>query len=204
LGAGLNTVQKSGKVKLSIASSLWPQKDHSFLPGFVGLCRDHYGVAITPVDYVRAAEDARGAINAWIEEKTQKKITNLIPSGMVTSLTRLVLANAVYFKGDWASQFDAKVTKDEPFHLTAGKRVTARLMRQKGRFGYAEHDGLQVLELPYAGNDLSMVVLLPRRVDGLGELEAKLTLENLGAWTRGLRKLEVQVFLPKKFNRIYS
>jgi serpin B len=197
LNDGLNKVQKKGEVQLHVANSLWPHNDHPFRPDYVKLCKRHYGVSITPVDYARAAEDARRAINAWVEDKTQKKITDLIPPGMLTSLTRLVLANAIYFKGNWASRFEARRTKAEPFHLTADRTVPTPLMHQKGKFGYAEHDGLQVLELPYVGGELSMLVLLPRRVDGLGELEDKLTAQQFAAWTKDLRKRELLVYLPK-------
>ena len=193
----LHNVQKQGKVRLSIANSLWPQQDHPFRPEYLALCQRDYGVAITPVDYVAAADEARGKINAWVEDQTQKKITDLIVPGLLTPLTRLVLANAIYFKGSWASRFQAPLTQDEPFHLSADKVAAAPLMRQKGKFGCADFDDLQVLELPYAGGDLSMLVLLPHRVDGLAELEAKLTVETLAEWMKDLREREVEVLLPR-------
>lgn len=197
LDAGLNKVQKKGKVTLSIANSLWPQKDYPLLPDYVKLCKKHYGVGITPVDYVGDAEDGRRLINAWVLKKTRKKITDLIPQGLLIRSTRLVLANAIYFKGNWASQFDTKLTKEEPFRLTADNTVPVPLMHRNGEFGYAEPADFQVLELPYMGDDLSMLVLLPRRVDGLAELEDKLTVEKLTVWTKYLRKQEMEVFLPK-------
>jgi serpin B len=119
-----------------------------------------------------------------------------------------VLVNAIYFKGKWARQFETNLTENEPFYVSSGKAVTgptyafnyaesAPLMRQTGDFGYAELPDLQVLELPYAGDDLSMIVLLPREVDGLGNLEAGLTAENLTAWTASLKSQKVNVLLPK-------
>jgi serpin B len=197
LEAGLAGVQKKGKVKLSIANSLWPQKGYAFLPDYLDLCKKNYGTTITPLDYAKATEPARKTINTWVEDKTNKKITNLIGPGVLNESTRLVLVNAIYFKGDWSSQFKAEATQKQPFHLSAGKTVESPLMHQEREFGYRENDELQVLELPYAGNDLSMIVLLPRKANGLADLEAKLTVQNLAAWTGKLHRQKVEVFLPK-------
>jgi len=197
LEAGLASVQKKGKVKLSIANSLWPQKGYKFLPDYLDLCKKHYGTTITPLDYAKAAEPARKSINMWVEDKTNKKITNLIAPGVLGALTRMVLVNAIYFKGDWASQFKAEATQKQPFHVSGSQTVEASLMHQKREFGYSENNELQVLELPYAGDDLSMIVLLPRKTDGLAGIEAKLTAQNLAAWTGKLHRPKVEVFLPK-------
>jgi serpin B len=197
LEAELNAVQKKGKVQISVANSLWPQKDYPFLPEYVGLLKKYYGSSVTPVDYVGATEAARKTINDWVEQKTHRKITDLIKPGMLDSLTRLVLANAIYFKGNWASQFDPKQTSEQAFHVASDKDVKCRLMNRKATYGYAETPDLQVLELPYAGDDLSMIVLLPRNTDGVGVLENELTAAKLADWTRALREREVVVSLPK-------
>ena len=193
----LNEVQQKGQVKLAVANSLWPQVGYEFLPDYLALCREYYSTSITPVDYKGHAEAARKTINDWVEAKTNRKIVELLKPGMVGGSTRLVLVNAIYFKGNWASQFEAKRTENGPFHVPLGKSISAPLMRQTRYFFYAESPGLQVLELPYAGNDLSMLVLLPSKVDGLGDLEAELTAKNLTAWTANLESHEVQVLLPK-------
>jgi serpin B len=161
------------------------------------LCQKYYGSSIEPVDYSGHTEAARKTINDWVEARTNRKIVELLKSGMVGDSTRLVLVNAIYFKGNWASQFEARLTEDEPFHMSSEKSVAAPLMRQTHDFRYAESPGLQVLELPYAGGDLSMLVLLPNKVDGLGDLEAGLTAENLTTWTANLKSHKVAVFLPK-------
>ena len=197
MDAGIANIQNKGKVKLAVANSLWPQKKFAFLPGYIDLCRKHYGATITPLDYVNAAEPARKTINAWVEDKTNKKITDLIAPGVLGELTRMVLVNAIYFKADWASQFKAEATQKQPFHVSVSQTVETPLMHQKREFGYRENDELQVLELPYAGNDLSMIVLLPRKTDGLAGIEAKLTAQNLAAWTGKLQRPKVEVFLPK-------
>jgi serpin B len=197
LKANLDTVQKKGQIKLAVANSLWPQEGFSFLPDYLDLCQKYYGTSITPVDYIGHTEDARKIINNWVEAKTNRKIVELLKPGMLDSSNRLVLVNAIYFKGNWARRFEANLTENEPFNLPLGKTVTAPLMRQTGDFYYAEFPGLQVLELPYAGGDLSMLVLLPRQRDGLGNLEAELTAQNLTTWTANLKSHTVVVLLPK-------
>jgi serpin B len=197
LQANLNAIQQKGQVKLAVANSLWPQKGHAFLPDYLALCQKDYGTSITPVDYKGDTEAARKTINDWIEEKTNHKIVELLKPGVLNGLTRLVLANAIYFKGTWDRPFRTRLTTDQPFHVTTAKTVSAPLMEKEDDFRYAENPDLQVLELRYAGDDLSMVVLLPRKVDGLGDLEAKLTTQNLSAWATSLERQEVDVFLPK-------
>jgi serpin B len=189
-------VQEKGHVQLRVANALWPQKGYAFLEDYLALAEEYYGVLITPVDY-RETEVARQKINAWVEEKTQGKIKELIRPGILGVLTRLVLVNAIYFKGDWKSQFQPALTKPAPFWVTPHEKIQTPTMTQRQRFGYAEREGLQVLELPYAGDDVSMILLLPEKVDGLGRLEDALTPENLDRWTRPLEEKEVQVFLPK-------
>lgn len=193
----LTKIQQTGDVKLSVANSLWPQKGYKLLDEYMSLIKKHYGVSITAVDYVKAREAAREMINSWVEDKTQNKVKDLIKPGILDSLTRLVLVNAIYFKGNWEFQFETDQTKIGPFYLSPQKSVQAPLMTQKQEFRYAEFKSLQMLELPYTGNRLSMIVLLPRNTDGLELLESSLTAENLNLWNRSLRKRKVVVSLPK-------
>lgn len=192
----LNAVQKKGQVKLSVANSLWPQKEHPLLRSFLDLTRKCYGASVTPLDF-RAPEQARKTINTWVEDKTNQKIKDLIPGGVLNADTRLVLVNAIYFKGNWSSPFKAAATEEAPFRLPSGQTVQAPLMFQKKHFNYGANDDLQVLEMPYAGDDLSMVVLLPKKADGLNVLENNLTAANLAKWTQGMGSPEVKVYLPK-------
>jgi len=196
LEAKLGDTAGKGHIQLRVANALWPQHGYALLEAFLALAKQYYGVRITPVDY-EDAERARCTINAWVEEKTDKKIHEMIPPGLLGALTYLVLVNAIYFKGDWASQFDQRLTSDAPFWVTPAEQVQVPMMSQVHELRYGRDDGLQILELPYAGDDLSMVVLLPTEIDGLAELEACLTVENLGRWTRSLWHSEVQVFLPR-------
>jgi serine protease inhibitor len=196
LEAKLGDIGRKGHIQLRVANALWPQKGYALLEEFLAQTKQYYGVRVTTVDY-GDAETARCTINAWVEEKTENKIQEVIPPGLLDDLTRLVLVNAIYFKGNWASQFDQSLTSDAPFRVTPDEQVQVPMMSQVHGFRYREGDGLQVLELPYAGNDLSMVVLLPREIGGLAALEERLTVENLGRWTSGLWQSEVQLFLPR-------
>jgi serine protease inhibitor len=196
LEAKLGGIGEKGHIQLRVANALWPQKGYALLEEFLALTKQYYGVLITTVDY-GDAETARCTINDWVKEKTECKIQDIILPGILDALTRLVLVNAIYFKGNWASQFDQRLTSDAPFWVTHDEQVQVPMMSQVHEFGYGEGDGLQVLELPYAGDDLSMVVLLPRDRDGLAKLEESLTVENLGTWTRKLWPSEVKAFLPR-------
>ena len=120
----------------------------------------------------------------------------MIP-GALDPITRLVLTNAIYFKGTWTRQFDAKATRDAAFHLAADKKVPVPMMYQKRSFRYAAMDGVQVLELPYTGDVLSMVVLLPEKADGLPALERQLSQAKLAEWKGKLQEREIGVHLPR-------
>ena len=194
----LNELQKAGNIKLSVANSLWPQQGFEFLDEYLSLAKKYYGVSITPLDYKGACEEARRMINQWVKDKTQNKIKNLMQPGVLNALTRLVLVNAIYFKGNWENQFEVSRTKDETFFVSPEKSVQTPMMNQKRTsFRYAEFDSLQILELPYVGNELSMLVLLPKETYGLAQLESELSVENLTQWKSHLDKKEVLVSLPK-------
>jgi serine protease inhibitor len=196
LQARLDDIGRKGHVQMRVANALWPQQGYALLKEFLALTKQYYGVLVTAVDY-GDAETARCTINAWIENKTENRIQEMIPRDLLDATVCLILVNAIYFKGNWASQFDQSLTSDAPFWVTPAEQVQVPMMSQLIEFRYREGDGLQILELPYAGDDLSMVMLLPREIDGLAELEERLTVENLCRWTTGLWQSEVQVFLPR-------
>ncbi len=193
----LNAGGEKGSYQLSVANALWAQKDYKFLDDFTNLVTKNYDAAVNNMDFAGAAEEARHTINAWVEKQTRDKIKELLKPGVVNADTRLVLTNAIYFKGDWRLQFKKDQTRDEPFTLAAGAKADVPMMQQKDKFKYMEGDGFQALELPYAGGELAMVVLLPRKADGIGALEKALTLKNLSAWLTQLHQQEATVFLPK-------
>jgi serpin B len=183
--------------RLSTANALWGQKGYRFEADFLRLTRDQYGAGLGVVDFQSAPGEARRAINAWAEKETQGRIKDLVPENFPQPATRLVLTNAVYFKGDWASQFPKDATRAETFHLGGGRQAQAALMHQTGEFGYHDGGTFQALELPYAGKRLSMVVLLPRRPEGLADLERALTIDKLAGVFAALRQQSVVVTLPR-------
>lgn len=192
----LNAVQEKREIELSIANSIWGQEGYDFLKEFLDIINEYYQGKVKLVDFIEACENARNQINKWVEQKTKDKIKELIKPGILNPLTRLVLVNAIYFKGKWEKEFEKKLTKDTPFWLTPEDTVHCPMMQQKGSFNYCENDSLQILELPYLGDDLSMFVLLPREVDGLNKLENSLTIDNLNKWMNVSNK-EIKVYLPK-------
>jgi serpin B len=197
LQEGLNAVQKAGDIKLSIANAIWAEKSYTFLPGFMDLVQKEYRSKVSPADFVGNAAKEREVINAWVESKTNDKIKDLIPAGVLDALTRMVLVNAIYFKGDWASHFKEADTRELEFHVTAEKRVNAKMMYQQGEFRLAEDADTQALEMPYQGDRLSMLVLLPKQKNGISTLEKALTTKKLADLVAKLKKTKVQVAFPK-------
>ena len=187
---------KNRGIQLHLANRLWGQQGYEFLPEFLRITRENYGAELAPLDF-NLTEESRQTINLWVEEQTQQKIVDVIPSGALVSDTKLVLTNAVYLKGDWNQPFDEERTEDEDFHLTDRETVTAPLMHQQEEFRYAAVDGLQILELPYGDETLSMIVLLPDAIDGLADLETQLMPETVDQWMDRLKTEEVKVYLPK-------
>jgi serpin B len=199
LRKGLNEAGSGakGSLQLRLANRLWGQEGYHFLPDFLALTRESYGAELAQADFLHEAEQARQAINAWVAERTEGKIADLIPPGMLDDRTRLVLTNAIYFKGRWSRPFLKAATRDDTFHVSGDKAVTVPLMFKNDDFAYRAVDGLKVLELPYDKGELSSVVILPDAVDGLPALEASLTAEDLGRWLGQLRRRKVQVYLPR-------
>jgi serpin B len=193
----LNTAGAGGAFELAVANRLWGQKGYEFLSDFLALVEKNYGAGLEQVDFAADTEGSRKTINAWVERQTRDKIKDLIKPGVLDAMTRLVLTNAIYFKGKWANEFDKKLTRDEDFFLTPEKKVTAPLMHQTKHFSYFDGGDFQVLGLPYQGDRLAMVVLLPKAKDGLAALEASLSAEKLAEWIGKMRRREVQVALPR-------
>ena len=193
----LNNRGKKGGYELRVANALWGQEGYEFLEEFLELIKNNYDGQLNEVDFVKAAEAARKTINTWVEKETNNKIKNLIRKGLLSSMTRLVLTNAIYFKGNWAKQFKEDRTKDAPFTLANGRKMDVAMMNQTGQFNYMETESFQALELPYVDDELSMIILLPKEFDGLDEFEKTLTAENLSKWMDQLHNREVIVSIPK-------
>lgn len=190
----------SPNLQLSIANSIWGEQSLAFQDAFIKTVRDQFAAYINQVDFKTAADAARGQINTWVAGQTMNKITDLIPQGGLTADTRLVLANAVYFKAQWDQPFDKIATDQEPFHVGAGQAELVPMMHEENTFYYADNASLQMLVLPYAGGKFSMIILLPRKIDGLPALEKSLNqalLKQLMNQSVGTIAPDVAVALPK-------
>jgi len=148
-------------VLVKTANSLWGQHDTVFEKLFLDTLAANYGAGMRLVDYKTAAEQARQAINAWVAEETNDKITDLIPQGTLDAMTRLVLVNAVYLDATWLSQFDPQRTTDGSFTTLSGKTVTTPMMTQTCSYRVADGNGWQAVELPYVGSELAMLLIVP-------------------------------------------
>jgi serpin B len=196
LGRSLNSASSSAKdgFELTTANSLWGQRDAAFAPDFLQLLVEQYGSPLRKVDFVQATEPARQAINQWVEEQTKNKIKDLLPQGSLDTSTRLVLANAIYFKAKWASPFKHESTQPGTFHAQSGD-VTAQMMHQGSSFGYAKEEGFQAVQLPYKGDRFSMIALLP---DGnLADAVKSLTPESLSRVVGSLAPTGLELEMPK-------
>jgi serpin B len=186
----------AAKYELSIANALWLQQGMSFRQRFLTETAHIYGASMQSVDF-RDGDKARQTINHWVEQQTKDKIKELFGPGSLEKDSRLVLTNAVYFKGKWAEPFKKFATKDEPFFLADGSKVQAPLMRQSGEFRYFAGDGLQVVTLPYSGYRVDMMIVLPAKADGLPDVEKTITADKFKEWSGKLRKSDGQVLLPR-------
>ena len=198
---GLDTdlVQRASDIEgvsLSIASALWGQIGYPFLPEFRETLAESYGAPLKLTDFVDASEEAPTEINDWVSERTEERIPELMAPGSITPETRLVLANAIYFLGKWKLPFDANLTQDAPFHKLDGTEVSVPMMGIEGYFRYTEGDDFQAVELPYTGDQLAMIVLLP--VESTFEaFEAALTVERLNRILEPMCSQKLWLAMPR-------
>jgi serpin B len=183
--------------QLNVAQSLWGDSGLAVRPEFQSLIHAKYGARLGLLNFQDHPEEARVQINRWVEERTNDKIKELLQKNDIDPLTRMVLVNAIYFKATWQKPFPKSATNTSGVFHAGTKDAKTAMMHQTEQFNYGEENGVQVLELPYAGGELSMVVLLPRQVDGLGKLEQSLTAARLDVWLNNLSQREVAVELPR-------
>src|SRR5436853_5772206 len=187
----------SEPITLNIANRLFSQKGYAFREAFLSLVKQNFGGAFEPLDFIANPAAATQHINKWVADQTHDKIRDLIPGGALDETTRLVLANALYLKAPWAHEFSETATQPEPFHVRGGSGIDVPTMQKKSEhFGYAKREGYTVVSLPYAGNDLQFLVLLPDDVNGLQSVESKLSGDILSGCTK-LQTREVDLHLPK-------
>ncbi|XP_049620974.1 serpin B6-like isoform X2 [Suncus etruscus] len=194
-------VNKPGtQYQLKMANRLFGAKTCEFLSSFKDSCLKFYHAEMEELDFTQAAEESRNHINSWVAQKTEGKITDLLKPGMVKSETLLVLANAIYFKGNWASRFKEKNTKERPFKVSKVKKPVP-MMYQKDTFKmtYIEEIFTKILVLPYVGEELSMIIMLPDEDKDLKTVESVLTYEKFKEWTQMdmMYDDEVEVLLPR-------
>ncbi|MGE0708982.1 MAG: serpin family protein [Planctomycetota bacterium] len=182
--------------ELQVANRLWGQEGTSFLPDYLVTLERRYQAPLERIDFRTQSELARKKINDWVAEQTRQRIKDIVRPPLPTPLTRLVLANAIFFKASWLEPFEPRATRAEPF-FAPGKEVKAKLMHGQWHLAYVEDQGAQVLELPYLDRQTSMLVILPRQRDGLAALERTLTPARLAGWLKGMRRPDVQVALPR-------
>jgi serpin B len=188
------------------ANSFWAQKDFKFLPAYLKTLRSAYGADAMQADFLGKTEEARRGINAWTDNKTRGKIRELFPQGSLDQLTRLVLVNAVYFKGRWKAPFKKEMTSEADFTLDGGTKTRVHMMAAPGtrEAQYGETDELQAVRLPYAGGGLSMLVLLPKEGRSLADLQRGFSPQKLEEIRKELYNQKVKVFLPRfKFSSGY-
>jgi serpin B len=184
--------------ELSIANSIWAEKTYEFLDPFLETLALNYGAGARLVDFIDDSEGARTAINAWVSAETNGRIPELIPQGIIDAMTRLVLTNAIFFKASWAEPFPETLTEDGDFHLVSGETVTASMMHSSGSQGllYAEDEDFQAVELPYAGDEMAMLVILPAE-GRFADFEAGFDADELAEIVASLELEEVSVVFPK-------
>ncbi|XP_019958087.2 leukocyte elastase inhibitor [Paralichthys olivaceus] len=204
LNADINS--PSASYILKTANRLYGENTAKFLPQFLEATRKYYQADLKTVDFIGAAEASRGEINTWVEQQTENKIKDLLKPGTVSAMTRLALVNAIYFKGNWMNRFDEANTKEMLFKVnqTESKPVQMMYQMKKLPYNYIPDHALQILELPYVGEELSMFILLPEESTKgsapLLKLEEKLTQERLNEWTDRENmdvQSEILVHLPK-------
>ena len=206
----MNRIQRWHRIVLKMANALWGQEGDPFRVDFVRLVRENYFATANAVDFKNAG-GAAAEINRWVYRKTGHTIPRGVAPGQLAPLTRLVLSDAIYFKGKWQHQFKVRDTKLAPFHVTTNETVTVPMMYQKEHFktAFSDDDSVELLELPYAGTDLSMIILLPSGAryyfseaghNDVHDLEQKLSRENLRSWLAALDQAnphETWVALPR-------
>lgn len=195
---GERTTVERPVFELVVANRLWGQQGFSWNSGYIGLTEREYLAGLQEVNFRTDAEGARNTINGWIEETTRERIKNLIPSGALNAMTRLVLTNAIYFKANWQDVFEERATKPEPFHLSGGPTAEVPMMHQSEHFAYAESADWQALEMPYERNALSMIVILPADRDGaMQTAEQQLASGDLMDALESRQRTKVNVWFPK-------
>jgi serpin B len=184
---------KSNSYILKTANALWIQRDFRILDSYKEVISKYYCGKVENIDFKNNPDKAREIINNWVKKETEGKIRELIPKNGVNDMTRLVITNAIYFKGTWEREFDKDKTHDEDFWINKDKKVKVKMMTTRGVFNYAEDAKFQVLELPYKGDDIAMLVFLPKDINP----NVSLSIDEFYSLKDNLKEEEIEVFIPK-------
>ncbi len=182
--------------KLHVANALWGQRGFPFLEEFLDVLAVNYGAGLRPLDFVDAPDASRLEINRWVEDQTEGRIVDLLPPGVITALTRLVLTNAIYFKASWRTPFFEELTAPKPFHLLDGSEVTVPTMSVDAEFNHYRANGFHAVELPYVGEQTSMVIIVPD-AGRFDEIESSLDAARLSAIFANLSETRLLLSMPK-------
>ena len=193
--------------ELNVANALWVEKDFLLQDTFKSVVMNSYKGEVFNSNFKKEPEKEHTKINKWVEDETKEKIKDLLPPGSLDTLTRLVLTNAIYFKGNWEEPFEEHQTKYEKFWLNENQVEKVPMMQKTGVFNYFQTEKVQILEIPYETKDLSMLIFLPRgkTEEDFKSLEKSLTTENMKLWKENLEEQRVDVFIPKfTFKKAYN
>jgi serpin B len=181
--------------RLNIVNAIWGQKGYEFLTEFLDVLAENYGAGLRTLDFINQTEESRLAINDWVSDQTEGRIKDLIPEGVISPATALVLTNAIYFNAAWEYPFDEDMTTDGPFYLLDGGQVIVPMMEQTEAFGYTDGEGYQAVELPYDGEELSLVILLPE-AGNFEAFEEGLQAQQVSDIISDLQPTEVALTMP--------
>ena len=188
-------------IELNVANGIWAQKRQPLLPAFTDILWRDYEAEARQVDFAKEAGPVTKRINEWVSGQTKGKIGDMLSPGLLDQDSRLVLVNAIYFKGPWKTRFKPELTRQQDFQVEANRWIKCPMMVSNGKFRSYRHDSpvlsFEMLELPYAGTDLSFVALLPMAFEKLDELEGKLNDKTLSEWLNSLQEGNLMVVLPK-------
>ncbi|KAM9324712.1 antithrombin-III [Gastrophryne carolinensis] len=186
--------------ELVSTNRLFGEKSLTFNETYQEISEVVYGAKLWPLNFKENAAESREVINNWISNKTEKRITDVIPDGAITEDTILVLVNAIYFKGLWKLMFDSYNTRLDEFHVPGRSeicQVPTMYQENTFRYGLYKEDSVQVLELPYKGDDISMVMVLPSEGTPLENVERDLSLEKLLGWLNNAQEVELHAHIPR-------
>lgn len=194
----LREINKSSKkYEFCVANALWVQKNFKILKEYLNISQKFYFSFIKNLDFIKEPEKSVRVINSWISKKTKRKIKELISKDIITPLTRVIITSVIFFKGKWLKEFDKKNTKEEDFIISENKKVKVNMMRmEKEIFNYYEDKKIQVLEMPYDGEEISMFIFLPKNFE-IDSIDEYINYEKFKEIRESMKKEEIDIYIPK-------